>query len=170
MSSNNLSNKFCANPFKKDNHRKNKGLRYLTTQQHLMFPNIPQSARICSGCRKDFSQFKHTFPSNEELENTTEISQNELLETNSLSKVDSCTNISCKAGLEVIEQINEKIKNTSDKAQIISLLTLAPKSWGRRMLAREFGVSERQARRAIMLVAENGILSSPNPKPGKKCH
>ena len=47
------------------------------------------------------------------------------------------------------------------------LLTLAPKSWARRRLAKGFGASERQTRKAKKLVAENGILTSPNLKKGK---
>ena len=47
------------------------------------------------------------------------------------------------------------------------LLTLAPKSWGHRRLAKEFGASERQTRKAKKLVAENDILTSPNLKKGK---
>ena len=47
------------------------------------------------------------------------------------------------------------------------LLILAPKSWGRRRLVKEFGASERQTRKAKKLVAENGILTSPNLKKGK---
>ena len=34
-------------------------------------------------------------------------------------------------------------------------------------MAKEFGASERQTRKAKKLVAENGILTSPNSKKGK---
>ena len=39
--------------------------------------------------------------------------------------------------------------------------------WGRRRLAKEFGASERQTRKAKKLVAEKGILTSSNLKEGK---
>ena len=46
----------------------------------------------------------------------------------------------------------------------MSLLTLAPKSWSRRRLAKEFGASEFQTRKAKKLVVENGILTPLNLK------
>lgn len=38
---------------------------------------------------------------------------------------------------------------------------------GRRRLAKEFGASERQTRKAKELAAESGILTSPNSKRGR---
>lgn len=72
-----------------------------------------------------------------------------------------------KSAVEVFEQLKEKYGKTSNLSEKLLLLTLAPKSWGRKKLASEFNASERQARKAIQLVKENGILTSPMPKKGR---
>ena len=71
-----------------------------------------------------------------------------------------------KSAVEVLNQIKEKCKASTSASEKIVLLTLAPKTWGRKRLAAEFNVSERQARNAIQLVKEHGILTSPMPKKG----
>ena len=72
------------------------------------------------------------------------------------------------AALEVFNQVKEKFKSSTNASERILLLTLAPKSWGRKKIAQEFQTTEHQAQKAIDLVKESGILSSPNPKIGKK--
>ena len=72
-----------------------------------------------------------------------------------------------KSAVEVLNQIKEKCKASTSASEKIVLLTLAPKTWGRKRLAAEFNVSERQARKAIQLVKEHGILTSPMPKKGR---
>ncbi|CAH0560572.1 unnamed protein product [Brassicogethes aeneus] len=72
-----------------------------------------------------------------------------------------------QAAVQVLEQIKEKYKKTTSASEKIILLTLAPKTWGRKKLACEFNASERQAKKAIQLVKENGILTSPLPKKGR---
>ena len=71
------------------------------------------------------------------------------------------------SGMEVLEQIKETFQKFASNSEKVLLLTLAPKSWGRRRLAKEFGASERQTRKAKKLVAENGILTSSNLKKVK---
>ena len=50
--------------------------------------------------------------------------------------------------MEVLEQIKEKFQKSASNSEKVLLLTLAPKSWGPRRLAKEFGSSERQTRKA----------------------
>ncbi|CAH0557022.1 unnamed protein product [Brassicogethes aeneus] len=46
------------------------------------------------------------------------------------------------------------------------ILTIAPKSWNR--LDKEFGTSRRQAKNAKELVKKYGIMSTHNPREGRK--
>ena len=69
--------------------------------------------------------------------------------------------------MEVLEQIKVKFQKSASNSEKVLLLTFAPKSWGRRRLAKELCASERQTRKVKKLVAENGILSSPNLKKSK---
>ena len=82
------------------------------------------------------------------------------------SKTD-CSDENHYAGMEVLEQIKEKFQKSASNSEQVLLLTLAPKSWGRRILAKGFGASERQTMKAKKLVAEDGILTSPTLKKGK---
>ena len=82
------------------------------------------------------------------------------------SKTD-CSDENHYAGMELPEQIKEKFQKSASNSEKVLLLTPAPKSWGRRRLAEEFNASERQTGKAERLIAENGILTSPNLKKGK---
>ena len=59
--------------------------------------------------------------------------------------------------LIVLKKIITPEWRSASNSEKVLLLALAPKSWGRRRLAKEFGASERQTRKAKKLVAENGI-------------
>ncbi|CAH0555039.1 unnamed protein product [Brassicogethes aeneus] len=78
-----------------------------------------------------------------------------------------CNDKEHRSALEVLNQIKTKFQNSSVNSEKVQLLTLAPKSWGRRRLALKFGASERQARKAKNLVERYGILSKPDPKKGR---
>lgn len=67
---------------------------------------------------------------------------------------------------EIVHQLKEKFKTASSNEKL-QILTILPKSWSSAMVEREFGVSNYMARKAKRLVEEKGILSSPDPKPGK---
>ena len=69
--------------------------------------------------------------------------------------------------MEVLEQIKEKFQKFANNSEKVLLLTLAPKYWGCRRLAKEFGASECQSRKAQKFEAKSGILTSPNLKKGK---
>ena len=76
-----------------------------------------------------------------------------------------CTTVSLNDGEEIVQQLKEKF-NSTKRSERLRILTILPKSWSRRKIAKVFGVSRYLARRAKMLVAEKGVLSSPNPKLG----
>eukprot|EP00731_Ephydatia_muelleri_P013160 Em0007g470a len=71
------------------------------------------------------------------------------------------------AECEVIGQLKEKFNYTVKRSEKVRILTILPKSWSVRKIMKEFGASNYMARQAKQLVQEKGILSSPNPKPGK---
>lgn len=68
---------------------------------------------------------------------------------------------------EIISQLKEKFKSTTNKSVQMQILTTLPKSWTINQIEKEFGVTNFIARKAKNLVKEKGIMSSPNPKPGK---
>lgn len=68
---------------------------------------------------------------------------------------------------EIINQLKEKFNDTTDKSVRMQILTTLPKSWTVKKLETEFGVSNFTARKAKKLLHEQGIMSSPDPKPGR---
>jgi transposase len=68
---------------------------------------------------------------------------------------------------EIIQQLKEKFAETTKRSDRMTILTVLPKSWSIKKIQDEFGVSNYMARAVKKLVKENGILSTPNPKPGK---
>ena len=63
---------------------------------------------------------------------------------------------------EMILQLNEKFRVTT-KSEQVQILTVLPKSWTKKRIQAEFGVSDYMARKSKQLVR---ILSTPDPKPG----
>ena len=57
--------------------------------------------------------------------------------------------------------------STADRSDKIQVLTVLPKSWAIRKIEAEYGASNRMVGKAKELVREKGILSTPNPKPGR---
>ena len=73
-----------------------------------------------------------------------------------------------KAVLEDTREISDKGEMISlSRSEKIQILTVLPKSWSVRKIETEFGASNRMARKAKEIVREKGILSSPDPKPGR---
>ena len=66
----------------------------------------------------------------------------------------------------MIRQLKEKFHSTTSRSERMRVLTVLPQSWSIRKVANMFGVSRYLVRKAKELVAEKGILSSPNPKGG----
>ena len=71
------------------------------------------------------------------------------------------------ADSEIIAQLKEKFKTTTNRSEKIQILTVLPNSWSLCKIMQEFGVSNYMARCAKKLVAEKGILSTPNLKHGR---
>lgn len=68
---------------------------------------------------------------------------------------------------EIIKQLKEKFNSTTDKSVRMQILTTLPKSWTLKKIETEFGVSNFTARKAKKLLSEKGVMSSPDPKPGR---
>ena len=68
---------------------------------------------------------------------------------------------------EIVHQLKEKIQSTSQNSVKLQILTILPKSWTIQRIETEFGVSNFMARKAKQLVRDKGILSSPDPRPGR---
>ena len=67
---------------------------------------------------------------------------------------------------EIILQLKEKFQTTTKRSEQLQILTILPRSWTRKQIQSEFGVSDYMARKCKQLVREKGVFSSPNPKPG----
>ena len=70
-------------------------------------------------------------------------------------------------GEEVLEQLTSSFDNMS-KTDQYRVLTLMPKNSSISTIQQTFGVTEHTATRAKTLQKEMGLLSTPNPKPGKR--
>ena len=70
---------------------------------------------------------------------------------------------------EIILQLKEKFQITKRSEQL-QILTVLPRSWTRKQIQSEFGVSDYMARKYKQLVLEKGILSSPDPSLVPHCH
>ena len=70
-------------------------------------------------------------------------------------------------GEEVLQQLSNQFVHMS-KTDQYRILTSMPKDTSVKQIQKTFGVSEHTATRAKKIQEQNGILSSPNPKPGKR--
>ena len=67
---------------------------------------------------------------------------------------------------EIIAQLKEK-SCTANRSEKVQFLTVLPQSWSIHKIQTEFGASNFTVRKAQALVAASGILTTPNPKPGR---
>lgn len=67
---------------------------------------------------------------------------------------------------EIIKQLKDKYKTTTQRSEQIQILTVLPQSWPLHRIQSEFGVSNYMARKSKELVKEKGVLSTPDPKLG----
>ena len=114
------------------------------------FPLVPKNAKICLICRRQIYKQKSN-----------------LFQTDAKEAKIVCDDEYHKAGVAVLQQIKKKFSESTNKQERIQLLTLAPEFWSHKNLMREFNCSEREAREAKDLVANNGIFSIPAKKRGK---
>jgi len=63
--------------------------------------------------------------------------------------------------------LKKKFNQEENRSNKVQILTVLPSSWSRRKIAEEFNTTQYMASVSKSLVKENGILSHPNPKPGK---
>ena len=68
---------------------------------------------------------------------------------------------------EMISQLKEKFEMSGKRSEQMQVLTVLPSSWTIRKIQDEFGVTNFMARAAKKLAKEKGVLSTPNPKPGR---
>ncbi|CAH0547041.1 unnamed protein product [Brassicogethes aeneus] len=81
----------------------------------------------------------------------------------------SAIKIEQSADSEILKQLKQKFNDPSTPGPIKTMiLTIAPKSWSENRLAKEFGTSRRQAKNAKELVKKYGIMSTQNPREGRK--
>ena len=69
---------------------------------------------------------------------------------------------------EMIGQLKDKFSTSDSRSEKLQVLTVLPKSWQIQKIEREFKITNYMARSAKKLVNEKGVLSTPNPKLGKK--
>lgn len=69
---------------------------------------------------------------------------------------------------EMLQQLKEKFHSTPQNSIKVQILTVLPKSWSIQRIQMEFGASNFMARKAKQLVKDKGVLSSPDPRPGRQ--
>ena len=69
---------------------------------------------------------------------------------------------------EILTSLIQKYHITLSRSQKITILTKFANTWSRRRIMERFGCSQRMATQAKRLAIEKGILSSPNPKVGRR--
>ena len=75
--------------------------------------------------------------------------------------------VSASDGDEMVRQLKEKYNSSTSRSERMKILTILSRSWSIKKAAKVFDVSRYLIRQAKMLVAEKGIMSSPNPKSGR---
>ena len=82
--------------------------------------------------------------------------------------VESDSDVPVNTESEILTQLKDKFNATStSKSEQVQILTILPLSWSIKKIEEQFGCSDYMVRKAKKLVKEKGILSTPNPKPGK---
>ena len=69
---------------------------------------------------------------------------------------------------KMIYELKEKVRNTTVRAEKITVLTLTSKIWSQRKNSEEFNVSRYTSKVAHNIAEEKGILNDPNPRQGHK--
>ena len=67
---------------------------------------------------------------------------------------------------EIIAQLKEK-PCTAKRSEKVQIFTVLSQSWSIHNIQTDFGASNFIVRKAQALVAASGILTTPNPKPGR---
>jgi hypothetical protein len=69
---------------------------------------------------------------------------------------------------DVVNHLLNAYQNCKSSTKKIMLVTLLPDIWSIRKIANKFKAPNYQVRQAKKLLMQNGILSTPNRRPGKK--
>ena len=68
---------------------------------------------------------------------------------------------------ELLEQLKKKFHECSNKTEKLQVLTILAQSWTIQRIEEEVGTTYHMARLSKQLVSFKGILTTPNPRPGK---
>ena len=182
------SEKKCFDPSKRHKKAQRKDVRvvpYSIIQRHPTL-GLTRQHYLCTVCRKELQAVADT--NMEDLENTgvdldgmqatsvdvtetgdveesTQSSESESVESSveiSLDEEADSRDYSALDGEEMIEQLKRKFSSSVSRSEKLTILTVLPQRWSLRKTSAVFGVSRYLARRAKLLVAEKGVLSSPN--------
>ena len=107
--------------------------------------------------------FEKKYPQ-EKFKKATTVFKSKVLNMDSDPEQDT---IPLSSDCEIINQLKEKFHTTDDKSIRMQILTTLPKSWTLKDIQDELGVADYSARKAKSLVREKGVMSCPDPKPGK---
>ena len=163
----------CFNPFDLVAHRKTKSLRKISKNLVEKW-GYSSDVYVCASCRKQLS-VRTPSVDYEDRGQCSSISSQGLQNTPNEPFIPedkfkhSATQTDITENQDILQQLKDKFNDPSTSTSMkTTILTLTPKSWSENRLADEFGTSRRQARKAKQLVEEFGILSSPNPRGGRK--
>ena len=70
--------------------------------------------------------------------------------------------------IEMLQQLKDKFHSTQERSAKVQILTVLPQSWSVSKIQAEFGACNFMARKAKQLVRDKGVLSSPDPRPGRQ--
>ncbi|CAG9788176.1 unnamed protein product [Diatraea saccharalis] len=169
----------CYNPFNLPVHRKIKDLRKLSQVLAKKWSITNKNLYVCKQCRERLTRevpliiSDNVLLSSQSSQSSVQNSQESqglyyVPEENTLTKSTQTDDVKSNDN-EILLQLKEKFNDPSTSVSMKTMiLTLAPKSWSEKKLADEFRTSRRQAKKAKELVEQNGILSSPNPREGRK--
>ena len=68
---------------------------------------------------------------------------------------------------EMMEQLKTKFRESQKVSDKVQILTIVPKSWTIQRRQAEFGATYHMARLSKQLVASQGVLATPDARPGK---
>lgn len=160
----------CFNPFRLLKHRKNKNTRRLSKYLVQKWGYTTQHY-ACDSCRKRLLAEKPSRTKGVERSESSQSPSVSFGNSEHTSSICDAPQIQSPPNedQEILKQLKEKFDDPSTSTSMKTMiLTIAPKSWSENKLAKEFGTSRRQAAKAKQLVDQFGVMSSPNPRGGRK--
>lgn len=172
----------CINPFKALGVKGHKGgdLRRPSENLCKIIPSLFHKSLICSKCRMMATKQATSSQSTTSHSPCHLLQQDDNVEMENNDDNNTCDDdddddfikepISRQAQFEEMME-NLKLKfadSNTTHAERICILTITPKSWSERQLAKEFNTSRRMAKTAKTLVSTRGVFSFPTVRPGRK--